>query len=354
MNVNFKRILYTVLALVIVFIIAYPKLDFSGEKPGQSQASAPVQTLLSVQGMTVIYEPLDYVVRVTGTIIADESVNLNAEVSGKVEQIFYKEGQDVKRGQLLLTLNDDELVAELEKLKFNKKLYEDNEFRQRSLLESEAISREEYEIALTTLNISLAEISLLETRQAKHRIRAPFDGKIGLRQVSVGSYIQTGSAISSIYRINPVKIDFSIPGRYLKEINVGDKLRFTVDAYEEEFEGQIYALEPQIDPQSRSIKLRATSPNPDYKLLPGQFAKINLILDRVENAIMVPSLAVIPELNATKVFVYKDGKVDTRRVETGIRMEDKVQVVSGLEPGEVVITSGLMQIRQGMEVTIED
>ncbi|MDH5610594.1 MAG: efflux RND transporter periplasmic adaptor subunit, partial [Cyclobacteriaceae bacterium] len=216
------------------------------------------------------------------------------------------------------------------------------------------ISREEYEIALTTLNISLAEISLLETRQAKHRIRAPFDGKIGLRQVSVGSYIQTGSAISSIYRINPVKIDFSIPGRYLKEINVGDKLRFTVDAYEEEFEGQIYALEPQIDPQSRSIKLRATSPNPDYKLLPGQFAKINLILDRVENAIMVPSLAVIPELNATKVFVYKDGKVDTRRVETGIRMEDKVQVVSGLEPGEVVITSGLMQIRQGMEVTIED
>ncbi len=353
MNTTLKRILYIILGLLLVGIIAYPKIDFSGKGEGNTQGPPQRRsTTITVDGIEVRYEPIDYSVKVTGTIIADESVELNSEVAGKVENILFDEGQPVRKGQLLLSLNDDELEAELEKLKFSKKLNEDNEFRQRKLLESEAISREEYEIAQTTLNTSLAEIKLLEARRAKHKIYAPFDGKIGLRQVSVGSYVNPGSLIANVYSINPVKVDFSIPGRYLNDIQVGDKLTFTVDAYDEEFNGEIYALEPRIDPQSRSIKLRAISDNPEGKLVPGQFAKIKLILDRIEKAVMVPTLAVIPELNSSKVYIYRNGTVNTLQVETGIRTEDKVQVLSGLNPGDTLITTGLLQIRQGMKIKV--
>lgn len=354
MNTTAKRILYAVLGIFIIGIIAYPKLDFSQKEsdtvvPGSGSQST---SKLTVDAEKVSYQPLDFVVRITGTIAADENVSLNAEVSGKVDEILFKEGMKVSKGQLLVSLNDDEIQAELEKLQFNKKLYEDAEYRQRKLLESEAISREEYEVALTTLNTALADIKLLETRKEKHKIKAPFGGTIGLRAISVGSYITPGVSIANIYRIDPVKIDFQIPGRYLKDINVGDKLYFIVDAYDDQFEGSIYAIEPQIDPQTRSIKLRATSPNPEGKLLPGQFVKINLVLDEIKQAIMVPAIAIIPELNATKVFVYEEGMVVSRTVETGIRNEDEVQILSGLSPGEVVITSGLLQIRNGMEVNV--
>lgn len=352
MKPGLKRILYIVVLLAIVFIVAYPKLDLSGKESAAPTRSAS-STVLTVEGQLVNHETIDYSVRITGTVIADESVNLSSEVSAKIDQIQFQEGEKVKKGQLLVALNDDELIAELEKLKFTKKLNGDNEFRQRKLLEKEAISREEYEIALTTLNTSQSEIKLLETRRAKYKIYAPFSGRVGLREVSVGSYINPGSTIARIYSIDKVKIDFSVPGKYLKDINVGDKIQFSVEGYEEPFNGEIYALEPQIDPQSRSIKLRAVSSNQENKLLPGQFVKINLILDRIENSIMVPNIALIPELNKTKVFVHVDGKVETRIVEPGIRTEEKVQILSGLNPGDVIITTGLLQIRQGMTVNIQ-
>lgn len=344
--------LYVVLLLGIAFIIAYPKLDLSAKESAPAGVSSSSSTL-TVEAEKIVYETIDYSVHVTGTIIADESVELNSEVSAKIDEILFREGEKVKKGQLLVTLNDDELEAELEKLKFTKKLHEDNEFRQRKLLEKEAISREEYEIALTTLNTSLSEIKLLEARKAKYKLYAPFNGKIGLREVSTGSYINPGNLIAKIYSIDQVKIDFSVPGKYLKDINTGDEIQFIIDGYSESFKGEIYALEPQIDPQSRSIKLRAVSANKENKLLPGQFAKINLILDRIENSIMVPNIALIPELSTTKVFVYADGKVDTRIVETGIRTDEKVQILAGLEPGDFIITTGLLQIRQGMEVNIQ-
>lgn len=352
MNKLVKRILYIILLVVVVFIIAYPKIEFGTSKE-ETLGGSPDSSPLTVNAQEIRFEPMNFTVNVTGTILADESVALNSEISAKVDQVFFKEGQKIKENQLLVSLNDDEIEAELEKLRFTKKLNEENEYRQRRLLEKEAISKEEYDIALTTLNTSLADIKLLEVRKSKHEIRAPFSGTIGLRQVSVGSYINPGQLITNIYKIDRVKIDFAIPGRYLTEVDVGDKIEFTVDAYEDVFEGEIYAIEPQIDPQTRSIKLRAISENTDNKLLPGQFAKISLILEKIENAIMIPNEAVIPELNGKKVFVFKDGVVESKSIVTGVRNEDKIQVLSGLEPGEVVITSGLLQIRQGMQVNVQ-
>lgn len=355
MNKLLKRILYAILVLVVIFIIAYPKLDFSTDKPQipDPASSAGSSSKLTVNGLVASMEEIDFTIKITGTIIADESVELKSEVSAKVDQIRFREGQQIKKDQLLVSLNDDEIVAELTKLQYTKKLNEENEYRQRQLLEREAISKEEYDIALTTLNTSEADIRLLEVRKAKHNIRAPFDGVIGLRQVSVGSYINPGETITSLYKLNPVKLDFSIPGRYLPDVNIGDRISFSVDAYDEEFEGKIYAIEPQIDPQSRSVNLRGVSPNPEGKLLPGQFARINLILDTFEEAIMIPNEAVVPELNGKKVWVVENGKVATRSVITGIRNERNIQVIEGLNPGDTIITSGLLQIRQGQDINVQ-
>ncbi len=354
MNKTLKRILYFLLFAVVIFIAAYPKLDFSsGEDTVGGAAAIAAPRTLTVDGRQIAHQPLDFTVNVTGSIIADETVDLNAEVSAKVIAIHFREGQRVTAGQLLVSLDDQELQAEYNKLKYTEQLNKANEQRRSRLLEEQAISQEEYDVALTTLNTSRAELELVEARLAKYKIYAPFDGKIGLRQVSVGSYVNTGNIIARIYKINPVKIDFSIPSRYLNDINVGDKLTFTVDAYEETFTGEIYALEPQIDPTSRSIKLRARCPNPAGKLLPGQFAKINLILERIEDAIMVPAISVVPELNRMKVFVFEDGKAQAREVTTGIRTQDEVQIVSGLEPGDVVVTSGILQVRPGMNINVD-
>ncbi|CAN0196620.1 unnamed protein product, partial [Chrysoparadoxa australica] len=221
------------------------------------------------------------------------------------------------------------------------------------LLEKEAISREEYETALTTLNTSQAEINVLKARLAKHQIRAPFDGIVGLRSISEGSYLNPGSPIAELFKINPVKVEFNVPSKYLQLVNVGDQINFSVDAYPDEtFIGSIYAVEPQIDPQTRSIRIRAKANNDKSKLFPGQFARINLILETIPNALLIPTEAVIPELNGKRVFLYKNGKVESQSITTGIRSEDNVQVETGLSPGDTVLTTGILQVNQGSQVKI--
>ena len=296
---------------------------------------------------------LDNSLRATGSLQANESIQLRSEVSGIVESIHFKEGQKVQKGQLLLNINDDEILAEIEKLKFTRKLNEDISDRQQKLLAKEAISKEEYETAMTTLNTTLADIKVREAQLAKHHIRAPFSGIIGLRSISEGSYLNPADNIVSLYSVNPIKIDFSVPGKYLADVNPGDKITFTTDSYNETFHGEIYAIEPQIDPQTRSLRLRALCPNDDNKLLPGQFAKITLTLDTYDSALMIPTEAIIPELNGKKVFIYKNGIAESRQVETGIRTADKVQITAGLNSGDTVLTSGTLQLNQGTPVELE-
>ncbi len=352
MNKTGKRILYTVIVLVILGIIIYPKLPKEDSEATRETAATSKNQALTVDGLVIAKSKLKNQVNVTGTILADESVVLNSEVAGKVEKIYFKEGQKVQKGSLLVKLNDEEVVAEIEKLQYTRKLNKDNEFRQQQLLEKEAISREEYETSLTTLNTTVAEIKVMQARLDKHHITAPFDGVIGLRDISEGSYLNPGARIADLYKIDPVKLEFSIPSKYISLVNERDSLTFTVDAYDDEFNGYIYAIEPQIDPQTRSLRVRATASNQDGRLLPGQFTRINLILETIPNAMMVPTIAIIPELNGKKLYLYKNGAVESQSVTTGIRTEEQLQVLTGISPGDTVITSGILQINQGSTVNI--
>jgi membrane fusion protein (multidrug efflux system) len=279
-------------------------------------------------------------------------VVLKSEISGKIEGIYFKEGQRVAKHDLLLTINDDEIYAQLERLKYTQKLNEDIEYRMRQLLEKEAISREEYEIALTTLNTTLSDIKEREARIAKHKIYAPFDGIIGLRQISEGSYISPSDLVANIYNINPIKIEFSIPGKYTSLVDIGDSIKFVVESSSRMFTGIIYAVEPRIDPRTRTLQIRAICKNDEGILFPGQFANIDYVLDVLPNALMVPSESVIPELNSHKVYTFKNGLVNQEEVEIGLRTEDDVHITQGIQPGDTVITTGILQIRQGMPVNI--
>lgn len=352
MNTTGKTVIIAVIAIAAIGFIFYPKWSSSNDEPSIAQNNAS-SSKLTVNALVVNNQKLDNDLKVTGSLIANESVVLKPEVSGRITQINFKEGQPVRKGQLLIQLNDSEIRAEIEKLNYSKKLNEDNEFRQKQLLAKEAISQEEYETALTTLNTTLADIKVREVQLQKHQIRAPFDGITGLRKVSNGSYISSSDELVTVYSINPIKVDFSVPGKYAAEVNAGDVIKFEIDGYENEiFEGKIYAVEPQIDPETRSISIRALSDNKENKLLPGQFAKIKLTISTFEEALLIPTEAVIPELNGKKVFISNNGKVESRSIETGIRMADRIQVTSGLVNGDTVITTGILQLQPAMEVEL--
>jgi membrane fusion protein, multidrug efflux system len=355
---SMKKTLITVAVVaVVIFLLALPKMNFfkgsdaSLPGPGQGQGGARGGKL-SVDAMIIVPAPLDNKLNVTGSVLPNESLELKSEVSGKIISILFREGKQVKKGDLLIQMNDDEIAAQLEKQRYNQKLNEDNEFRQRKLLEKDAISQEEYDNALNRLNTTVADIRLLETQLAKTKIRAPFDGVIGLRFVSEGAYISPNNVIATLYNISPAKLEFAVPGRYSTQVAPGKKIRFTIESDLQVYEGQVYAIEPRIDPATRTLKIRALAENRRGNLLPGQFVKVELILESVTNAILVPTEAVIPEQAGKKVFIMENGKAKEVFIETGIRTANSLEVLSGLKANDTLLTTGILQLRQGMDVQI--
>lgn len=344
----------TILGIVILLVL--PKLGLwnSEKKPSakNDQSANRASSALPVEAMRITTSKLDNVVVITGSVQANESLELKSETAGKITRIYFEEGRAVKKGDLLLQVNDVEIKAELTKQKFNKKLNEGIEFRQRKLLEKEAISQEEYDNALNKLNTSQADIAVLEAQEEKTKIRAPFDGIIGLRYVSEGALIATSTPIATLYNISPAKIEFSIPGRYSMQVKPGQKINFTVESDTSVFVGQVYAIEPQIDANTRTLKIRALAENTKGLLIPGQFVRVELILGVTDKAIMVPTEAVIPELNGHKVFISKNGKAQEVMVQTGIRKNILLEIVSGLHPNDTLITTGILQLKNGLDIQI--
>lgn len=338
----------------VIYLINPTLWGLMGENSAPATPSAPTgyNPKIPVSGVIVSPQRIDNKISVTGSIVANESVELKSEISAMVEKIHFKEGTEVRKGELLVSLDDDEIIAQLEKMRYTLQLMKQREFRQRSLLDKEAISQEEYDISLTELNTVASDIKILQIKYQKTKIRAPFDGTVGLRYISVGSYLTPNESIVMLFSIDPAKIDFSVPEKYSKKVKVGDEIQFITDAMESPRSGKIYALEPQVDIETRTLRMRALSPNPDRSLLPGQFAKVELIFSTLEEALMVPTEAVIPELGGHKIYISRGGTVESKVVEVGIRTESQVQVVSGLQPNDTIITSGILQIRPGSKVDL--
>jgi membrane fusion protein (multidrug efflux system) len=346
-----KTIITVVVIVAIVALLTLPKF-FKGEKLSGPATANPAAQALNVDVTVVKPVAFDRKLIVTGSILANELVELKCEVSGKIMNIYFTEGQAVKKGDLLLKMDDDELMAQLDKQKANKKLNEDNEFRQRKLLEKEAISQEEYDNALNRLKTTEADIRLLEAQLAKTTLRAPFNGYIGFRFVSEGAFISPSLVVATLYNLDPAKIEFSIPAKHASRVAVNSKIFFTIENDTTTYTGLVYAVEPQIESSTRTLKIRARTPNPNKKMLPGQFVSIQLVLEHLNNAIMIPTEAVVPVQDGNKVFVLKNGVAAESHVSAGERTDRTLEILSGVSVGDTILTSGILQLKAGMKVKV--
>ncbi|NJM25858.1 MAG: efflux RND transporter periplasmic adaptor subunit [Bacteroidia bacterium] len=348
-----KKILTGIVIVLIVALLALPKLNIFGSKDNGTSAQQETPRL-PVEVMVVKPGRLDNKLVVTGSVLPNESLELKPEESGKITGIFFKEGTRVGEGDLLLQINDKEIKAQIEKQRENQKLFESIERRQKALLDKEAISQEEYDNALNRLNTTISDIRLLEAQYEKTRLTAPFGGMIGLRYVSEGAYVTPTTVVATLYNISQAKIEFAVPGRYSTQVKAGKRILFTVESDTIQYTGEVYAVEPRIDPDTRTLKIRALAGNAKGDLLPGQFVKVTLILNTNNNAILVPTQAVVPEQGGQKVYIMKNGRAEEVRVQTGLRTETDLEIVSGLNTNDSLITTGLLQLRPGMEVQVSN
>lgn len=343
---HFKYFRWSLYALVFLVGVT----GCSGkQKDKAGQGAAKVMT---VGGIVIHPGPLENSIMVAGNVIANEEVELRSEIPGRIVAINFDEGSRVSKGSLLLKIDDRELQSQLKKLQVDEKQAKDDLYRKEKLLELKAVSQEEYDKAFNTHGIVLAGIELIRTQISKTEIYAPFSGQIGLRQVSPGGFISSSTLVARLQQTDPVKIDFAIPEKYRMKVQKGTAVRFRVEGSDSVFLGHVYAIEPKVDPSTRSVSLRATCPNPGGTLIPGSFAKVDILLDKLQDALVIPSEAIIPVMNGEKIFVCRDGKAKSMVVQTGIRTERNVEVTQGLNPGDTLITTGLLQLREGADIKI--
>lgn len=358
MSKKTKIVLYSLIPVLLVgafFLRGY--LNTENSRPSLSEGSQQVSNnvrdnRLGVRGVRVDSRPFSNRIFTTGSIIANEEVELRPEASGRITSLTLQEGRAVRKGQLLVKINDADLQAQLLRTNLQLELAMLREERQKALLANRAIAQEDYEVALNQVNTIKAEIELLKAQIEKTEIRAPFDGVIGLRNVSEGSYVTPSAIVATLQDYSRIKIDFSVPERYVSYVTVGDRISFTRQGSDRTYNGTVMAIEPRIDAATRTLLLRAEAQNPEGSIFPGSFVEIQFELRAIPNALMVPSEAVIPELGGSSLFVAENGIAKRRRIETGIRTETLVQIVSGISEGDTVLTTGILQLRENMPVRL--
>lgn len=321
---------------------------------GKDEAPSGAGGAKSITVGAIVVQPgqLENKIIATGSLMANEEVELRSEVPGRIVAINFEEGSNVAKGDLLLKTDDRELQAQLKKLQVDEKQARDDLFRKEKLLQLKAVSQEEYDKSFTTLAVTLAQLDLVKTQISKTEIYAPFSGQIGLRQVSPGGYVSSSTLVARLQQTDPMKIEFAIPEKYRSKVHNGTIVKFRVEGYDSAYPGQVYAIEPKIDPGTRNVSMRARCSNVKNRLVPGAFAKVEIVLDNITDALSIPSEAIIPQLNGEKVFVARQGKARSQIITTGIRTEREVQVTNGLQPGDTVVTTGLLQLREDASIKI--
>ncbi len=324
----------------------------SAGKGGKPAAKAREVAPLSVSGVKVTPVPFTEIITANGSLRADEAVELQTEVNGKIASLNFVEGQRVRAGDVLVKIDDSSLQASLRRAEARRKLAEVREKRLARLVAEGGVSRLEYEAASGELAVLETEIDIIRTEIAKTSIRAPFNGVVGLRFVSTGAYVAPATRIATLQNLNNIKVDFSIPERYATFVKPGAPITFSVAGSSSTYAGSVEAVEPRIDVSTRTILLRARCSNSDLALIPGLFARVEFSVNKSENALLVPAIAIIAGLEERFVFVARDGKAVRVRVRTGARTSTQVQIVEGLAPGDIVLTSGVQQLRAGLPVKV--
>jgi membrane fusion protein (multidrug efflux system) len=338
-----------------VFISVLFLLSCNSDKKKEAamaQKSGASRPPVRAEAMTVSTTTLLDNIEIPGTIVANETTEIRPEVSGLITGIYFKEGAYVNRGATLFKLNDADLQAQLRKLQVQAKIAGQNERRSEELLKIGGISRQDYEATELGVSNTAADIAIIRTQIAKTIIRAPFSGKIGFRMVSVGAYVSPASIMTTISQTSNLKMDFTVPEKYIPQIKNGQFVNFKVEGSGKTYTGRIVATESNITQTTRTMQVRAAVQGDAGGLTPGGFAKVILNFAPDPNAIMIPTQAVIPQARGKKVYVYQGGVAKFVDVETGIRDSATVQVTKGLKVGDTVLLTGLLSLRPEAKVNL--
>src|SRR5690625_1803588 len=349
---NKRKIMYTIVASIAVILII-PKLiglilDLN------LFAEEPEPFIFQADAVVAEASYLEELISSTGTVRAIQEIDLSSETSGKVIGLHINEGSEVTAGDLLVKVNDNDLQAELARLESNIELFEETSERQQQLFERGGATQEDYDNTLMQLNNLRAEHATVMVQIDRTEVRAPFDGIVGLTYISEGAYVTPSTRIASLQNTDSVRVDFTIPERYSANVRMGSQINFEVQGVDSLFTGEVIATEPQIDPRTRTVQVRAVAENTNRLLNPGAFATVEHVLSAFDEALVVPSVALVPDNGSFKVLVYQDGKVRESFVETGIRLRDRIQILSGIAPGDTVLVNGLMQLSEGSDVEIRN
>lgn len=345
-----RYILFTLIICGIVALIAY-RISANSKASSPKNAQRAVN-VMNVEGKILQTEKFAENLTLSGTLEANEEIQIRSEISGIVESINFEEGKKVSKGQILFRVNDIELRAQLSQVKTAQQLASENQRRAKLLLDKQAISQEEFDVANADFESARAQSDLIAAQLSKTTVRAPFAGTIGLRSISKGTYVTSSTPIANLVNTSQLKLTFSIPEKYVSRMKVGTSLTFTTSDSKEEHTAKIYALEPQVDIATRTLRMRAIAENTEGKLYPGTFANVTLPLETVNDALLVPTEALIPIQNGKKIFVAENGKAKEVVVETGARTDSDVRVLSGIKVGDTILTSGVMSLRNGTPIKV--
>jgi len=284
-------------------------------------------------------------IEISGSLVSNEATEIHPEVAGRIIGIYFKEGSFVNKGALLIKLNDADLQAQKRKLMVQLQVARQNEQRSEQLLKIQGISRQDYESVALQVNNVNADLAVVQTQIEKTNLRAPFSGKLGLRMVSVGAYISPTTVISTISQPNQLKLDFTVPERYISQVDYGKVVNFKIDGTDRNYAAKVVATESNITQDTRTLQVRASVMGTTAGLVPGNFAKVTLNFEPDPNAIVIPSQAIIPQARGKKVYLYENGKAKFIDVTTGIRDSANVQITSGLKVGDTVLITGLLALK---------
>lgn len=311
-----------------------------GQRPPTTVEIAPVTVAAAID-----------TVRLIGSLRANEQVAITPELPGRLRKIHAEEGQPVAAGALLFTLDRELLGAERAERQAAFQLAERNYNRTKEMLTKKLIAQSDFDQAQSNLEVSEAALQSIRVRLSKLQIRAPFAGILGLREVSIGEYVETGRRLTRMAQIDPIKLDVLVPERNLAALSTGLPVEVQIDALGgERFHGELVAIDPVVDPVSRTVAVRARLPNPQRRLKPGMFARVSIELSRREQALWIPEQALVPQTQTVSVFRVIDGRAEQTEVTTGLRKPGLVEILSGLRDGDRVVTAGQMKISQGSEV----
>lgn len=351
MNKPVRNISIFLIVLALAALLIVPKL-LSEKNKDQSSVRPNTDQVIPVDVYVIKSVDLENEVATVGTILANEEVEVKSELTRKITGIYFKEGSFVPKGKVLFRLDDADLLAGLNKLSIDEELYLKQQERDKQLLDKGLLTLDEYDTRENSLEKIRADMEIIEITLDKTYIRAPFSGVAGFRNVSNGSLVTNAVVLTVIQDIGRVKVDFSVPEKYISYFRPGQDITFEVEGYDEAFTGNVMSYDPKIDESTRSIILRASANNRGSRLLPGSFVKVKLKLENISGAMMLPSESIIPKLKGQSIFLYKNGIAKSIDVDMGIRTEKEVQITSNVNVGDTVVTTNVLRLKPESKIKI--